>query len=61
MPHAKFGNHLDSQGRTIDADLESFWGKIWLQTTIGKHLVVAEYIEDTEEEILLVSATKSEE
>lgn len=51
LPHENFGTHLDSQGRTIDKDLEkvnfSYAGKalaeVWSDTYIDGFETVAEY------------------
>lgn len=50
LPHAHYGTHLDSQGRTIDAELEktnfSYAGtalaEVWSETTIDGHVTIAE-------------------
>lgn len=50
LPHEHFGTHLDSQGRTINVDLErsnfSHAGRalaeVWTDTVIDGHATVAE-------------------
>lgn len=50
LPHNHYGTHLDSQGRTIDDDLEkknfSYAGnalaEVWSETVIDGHVTVAE-------------------
>ena len=52
LPHDKLVNHLDSQRRTIDAELKKksfahagqILAGIWSETIIDNHLVVAEYV-----------------
>ena len=52
LPHEHYGSHLDSQGRTINEDLEKtnfrFAGEtlaeIWSHVTIDKFATVAEYV-----------------
>lgn len=51
LRHDKFGTHLDSQGRTIDVELEKrnfaaageVLAKIWSDLVIDNHPVVAEF------------------
>lgn len=50
LPHDRYGTHLDSQGKTVDIELEKqnfqFAGEalaeIWSDTVIDGHLTVAE-------------------
>lgn len=50
LPHDRYGTHLDSQGLTIDAELEkinlSYAGtalaEVWSETIIDGHVTVAE-------------------
>ena len=52
LPHEHFGSHLDSQGRTIDEELEKSnfkyagetLSEVWTQVTIDNFPTVAEYI-----------------
>jgi len=57
IPHNKFGNHLDSDGNTIDVELEKENFKhagecladVWSGMVVDKFNVVAEYIQPDEE------------
>lgn len=59
LPHDKWGNHLDSQGNTIDPDLEKrnfknageVLAEIWSEHDIDGHPVFAEYIDPEKSEI----------
>lgn len=50
LPHDNYGTHLDSQGRTFDAELEkiNFYyagtalAEVWSETTIDNHVTIAE-------------------
>jgi hypothetical protein len=56
LPHAHFGSHLNSQGETIDDELEKrnfahagkILAEVWSGTIIDECPVVAEYIEEPE-------------
>lgn len=61
LPHNHFGSHLDSQGRTVDNDLEmrnfehagKVLAEIWSNTVIDGHPVVSEYISNTHHQPLI--------
>ena len=55
LPYVTFGNHLDSQGRTIEVELEKrnfkkageVLGKAWKELLINKFPVVCQYLENS--------------
>ena len=55
LPYDTFGNHLDSQGRTIEVELEKcnfkkageVLGEVWNELLIGKFPVVCLYLENS--------------
>jgi len=59
LPHDHFGSHLDSDGRTLNAEMETanfgYDGKtlaeVWSSIVIDSHPVVAEYIEPGDSEM----------
>lgn len=59
LPHEKFGSHLDSQGRTIDRDLEKkkfrhageCLAEVWSDLHIDGFPVVANYIDPESSEV----------
>ena len=61
LPHANFGTHLDSQGNTVNSNLEikknQHAGKVlaemWSSNVIDNHPVVAEYINHTDHQTLI--------
>ena len=54
LPHDTFGNHLDSQNKTVDLDLEKrnlkkageVLAEIWGELVMDGHSVVAEFVSD---------------
>ena len=61
LPHDNFGTHLDSQGNTVNSDLEmknfehagKVLAQIWSNTIIDTHPVVAEYIDHSDNHTLI--------
>lgn len=57
LPQDHFGSHLNSQGKTIDSELEQknfayagkILGEIWSGTVIDGHPTIAEYVDEEEE------------
>ena len=55
LPYDTFGNHLDSQGRTIEVELEKrnfkkagkVLGEVWNELLINKFPVVCQYLENS--------------
>ena len=53
LPHEHFGSHLDSQGRTVDPDLEhqnvghagKVLAEVWSDTIIDGYPVIARYVD----------------